>query len=103
QRESGTWLWLGKLQAMAVTCARTCGGKTPRCPTAWRVSQRTGRHPASAPGAHGAISGAHDRGNLLIALLGMVMGRQNDPGSHRQGLGRRVRSDEVLKVFGFFS
>jgi len=38
--------------------------------------------PASAPGAHGAISGAHGYSNLLIILLGMGIRSENDPGSH---------------------
>src|SRR5438128_9130392 len=59
--------------------------------------------PATAPGAHGAIRGAHARGNLLIALLGMGIGAQNDPGAYCQRLWRGVRSDEVLKALGFFS
>jgi hypothetical protein len=40
---------------------------------------------------------------LLIALLGMGMRSQNDPGTHGQRLRRRVGSDEMLKVLGFFS
>jgi hypothetical protein len=62
-----------------------------------------GFDPASTPSADGAISGAHDRGNLLIALLGMLMGRQNDPGTHGKRLWCGVRSDEVLKALGFFN
>lgn len=59
--------------------------------------------PAPAPRADRAVSGTHDRGNLLIALLGMDMGRQNDPGTHGQCLLRRVGTDKVLKVLDFFS
>ena len=59
--------------------------------------------PAATPRAHRAVSGAHDRGNLLIALLGMLMGGENDPGTHGQRLRRRVSSDELLKVLNFFS
>ena len=59
--------------------------------------------PASAPGADRAVSGAHDRGNLLIALLGMGVRCQNDPGAHGQRLRGRVRSDELLKALGLFS
>src|SRR5947209_20524275 len=59
--------------------------------------------PASAPGAHRAVSRPHGGGNLLIALLGMLVGIQNDAGPHGQRLRRRVSSDEVLKVPGFFS
>src|SRR5438105_2801877 len=62
-----------------------------------------GGDPASAPGAHGTVSGAHTRGNLLIALLGMGMGGQYDAGSHGQRLRCGVGSDELLKVLGFFS
>src|SRR5437667_11293406 len=62
-----------------------------------------GFDPASAPSAHSAISGAHHRCDLLIALLGMLMGSQNDPGTHGQRLRRRVRTDEVLKALDFFS
>src|SRR5712691_4308301 len=69
QRESGTWHCLGKLQAMAVTWARTAGGKTPWRPTARRVGERSGRHPASAPLAHGAIGGSNRLGDLLVVLL----------------------------------
>jgi hypothetical protein len=59
--------------------------------------------PASAPGAHGAISGANGYSNLLIILLGMFMGSENDPGSHGQRLGRRVRTNKMLKMVDFFS
>jgi hypothetical protein len=31
------------------------------------------------------------------------MGRENNPSPHDQRLRRPVRSDELLKVFGFFS
>src|SRR5437764_14329365 len=86
QRESGTWHCLGKLQAMAVTCARTSGGKTPRCPTARRVGQRMGRHPAPTPLAHRAIRGANRLGNLVVVLLRMFMDSQNDPSTKRHDL-----------------
>jgi hypothetical protein len=33
----------------------------------------------------------------------MLMNRQDDSGSHGQCLRRGVRSDEMLKVLGFFS
>jgi hypothetical protein len=59
--------------------------------------------PASTPSADGAISRTHGRGNLLIALLGMLMSCENDPGTYRQRLRRGVRSDQVLKALGFFS
>src|SRR5436309_1487438 len=59
--------------------------------------------PAATPGAHRAIGSAYRRGNLLIALLGMGVGGQNDPGTHRQCLRCAVSSDEVLKALGFFS
>ena len=62
-----------------------------------------GRHPASAPGADRTISRAHGRGNLLIALLGMGVGRQNDAGTYRQRLWCPVSLDQVLKALGFFS
>src|SRR2546430_16175758 len=71
QRESGTWHCLGKLQAMAVTCARTWGGKTPRRPTAGRVSERSSCHPAPTPLAHRAIRGARGQGDLLVVLLSL--------------------------------
>ena len=45
-----------------------------------------GLDPASAPRTNGALGGAHNRGNLLIALLGMLMGTQNDPSTHRKRL-----------------
>src|SRR5438105_9902832 len=59
--------------------------------------------PAATPRAHRAIRRAYRRGNLLIALLRMGVGAQNDPGTHRQRLRGAVSSDEVLKVPGFFS
>jgi len=62
-----------------------------------------GFDPASAPCADRTVSRTHDRGNLLIILLGMGIRRQNDPGTHRQRLRRGVGSDEVLKTLGFFS
>lgn len=58
---------------------------------------------ASAPSTDGAVSDAYGRGNLLIALLGMGIRRQNNPSTYGQRLRRRVRSDELLKVFSFFS
>ena len=62
-----------------------------------------GLDPASTPGAHRTITGANGRGNLLIALLRMGIRSQNDSSTHGEGLRRRVCSNEVLKVFGFFS
>ncbi len=62
-----------------------------------------GLDPASAPSADGAISRAHGRGNLLIALFGMLMGPQNDLDTYRQRLRCAVSSDKVLKALGFFS
>ena len=62
-----------------------------------------GLDPAAAPGTNGAVSGANCQGNLLIALLGMGMGCQNNPSTYGQRLRRRVGSDELLKVFSFFS
>jgi hypothetical protein len=59
--------------------------------------------PASAPSAHRAVSRTHGGCNLLIALQGMLVGSQNDAGTYGQRLRRRVGSDEVLKVPGFFS
>jgi hypothetical protein len=59
--------------------------------------------PAPAPGTDRAISRAHSRGDLLLALLGMGIRSQNDPSTHRQRLRRGVSSDEVLKALGFFS
>jgi len=61
-----------------------------------------GRHPASAPFAHGAIRRANGSSNLLVVLLRMFMGSQNDPRTHRQRLRRRVSTDELLKLLGFF-
>jgi hypothetical protein len=59
--------------------------------------------PAATPRAHRAVRRAHDRGNLLIALLGMLMGCENDPSTHGKRLRRHVSSDELLKALGFFS
>jgi hypothetical protein len=59
--------------------------------------------PAATPSAHGAIRGAYCRGDLLIALLRMGVGGQNNPGTHRQCLRCAVSSDELLKALGIFS
>src|SRR5258708_23165570 len=59
--------------------------------------------PASAPGTNRAICGANRQGNLLIALLGMGMGGQNNSSPHGERLWRRVGSDELLKVLSVFS
>src|SRR6266566_7354616 len=77
QRETGVPVACGKLQAVAVTWARTSGGKTPRRPTTGRVGQRVSAHPAFAPLAHLPITGAHLRRNLLVAALGMLTRVQN--------------------------
>src|SRR5690242_21594449 len=75
----------------------------PRRSTTGRVSQTMGRHPAAAPFADGAIRGADGSGNLLVVLLRMFMGSQNDPGTHRRGLRCGMGTDELLKLLGFFS
>src|SRR5918912_944573 len=62
-----------------------------------------GFDPAATPRAHRAIRGAQRRGNLLIALLGVGMGCQNDPGTHGLRLRCTVRTDKLLKLLGFFS
>jgi hypothetical protein len=62
-----------------------------------------GRHPASAPLAHGAIRDAKGQGDLFVVLFRVFIGSQNNPGMHGQCLWRRVGSDELLKVFSFFS
>src|ERR671938_272874 len=64
QRARGVPIWRGKLQAVAVTWARTSGGKTPRRSRAGRVSQRVSDQPALAPFAHHAITGLTSLGNL---------------------------------------
>src|SRR5260370_18440720 len=82
QRDKGVPVARGKLQAVAVTWARTSGGKTPRRPTAGRVGQRVGGHPAFAPLAHLPITGAHLRRNLLVAALRMLRRVLNYPPTH---------------------
>jgi hypothetical protein len=59
--------------------------------------------PTAAPRAYRAIRGTDGRSNLWIALLRMGMSPQNDPGAQGLGLGRAVRTDELLKVLDFFS
>ena len=59
--------------------------------------------PAAAPSADRAVSRAHNRGNLLIALIGVFMSGENDLRAHGLCLRRRVGADEVLKMLGFFS
>jgi hypothetical protein len=52
QRVSGTPWVRGKLQAVAVTCARTSGGKTPWRPRSGSVSQAAGGDPSRSPLAY---------------------------------------------------
>jgi hypothetical protein len=60
-----------------------------------------GGHPAFAPLAHLPITGADVRGDLLVAALRMFKRLQNDPCTHRLGLGRVVSTDELVKLFDF--
>ena len=60
-----------------------------------------GLDPSPTPLAHGAIGGANGRSDLLVALFGMRVGRENDPSTHHQRLGRAVRSNELFKLLGF--
>src|SRR6266511_3841484 len=66
QRESGTAWVRGRLQAVAVTWARTSGGKTPRCAWPRSIVERLGFGPATAPFAHEPIGGPDVPTNLLI-------------------------------------
>ena len=62
-----------------------------------------GCRPTSTPFADAAIRGANDRGNLLVVLLRMFMGSQDNPGTYGQRLRCSMCSDELLKLLGFFS
>src|SRR6266516_1327132 len=62
-----------------------------------------GRHPAPTPLPHSAISGASRLSDLLVTLLRMLVGGQNDPNSHDEGLGRAGSSQKMFKLLGFRS
>src|SRR5438128_10884512 len=93
QRDKGVPVARGKLQAVAVTWARTSGGKTPRRATAGRVGQRVGGHPAFAALANLPMTGRPLRRSLLGAALRMVTGLKNDARTHGRGVGRVGRRD----------
>src|SRR5215469_1142848 len=95
QRVSGTPWVRGKLQAVAVTCARISGGKTPRRPRASSVSQASGGDPSRSPLAYLSVAAAHLLGNLLIAPLWMGMGQKHDPDAYHQGLSCPMGSGEL--------
>src|SRR5437868_12447943 len=92
-RAKGTEHWQGKLHAAAVTCARTSGGKTPRCPRSGCVGERSAGDPAGPPLAHLSITGTHFLRDLLIAPLWMVMGIQDYMHTDHLGLPCGMRSD----------
>jgi len=91
----------GKLQAVAVTWARTPGEKRLGAPergasaSVWVVTQRL-RHLRTCRSTL-----AHLRHDLLIAALRMLIRLQNDPRTHGLGLRRCVSADELVKLFDF--
>jgi hypothetical protein len=88
----------GKLQAAAVTWARTSGGKTPRGTRPRRIFERLGFDPAAAPLTDDPIGGADLASNLLITPVGMVMGGQDNPSAQTGGLCARMSTDELPEL-----
>ena len=82
QRLSFSPFSLGKLQARAVACACTSGGKTLGSTRTRQVFQTPGFHPAPPPETYSPIGAAHLASNLLVAPFRVLMGCQNDLGTH---------------------
>src|SRR6266571_9528185 len=62
-----------------------------------------GLDPSPSPFAHRAIRGANGLGDLLVTLVRMLIGYQNDPNSPDERLGCAGSSNEVFKLLGFRS
>jgi hypothetical protein len=92
---------LGTLQASAVACARTSGGKTPGRTRAWQVVQASRFVPAATPFTYHAVCASYGMSNILIAPFGMFMGIQDNFRPLHFALGRIARVDE-LSQFGYF-
>ena len=60
-----------------------------------------GRHPAPTPLTHRAIGGVTGPSDLLVTLLRMLIGCQNDPRSHDERLGSAGSTNELFKPLGF--
>src|SRR5712692_8375332 len=60
-----------------------------------------GRYPAPTPLTYCAISGPTGRSDLLVTLLRMLIGGQNDPRSHDERLGSAGSTNQLFKPFGF--
>jgi hypothetical protein len=60
-----------------------------------------GRYPAPTPLTHCAIGSATGQSDLLVTLLRMLIGGQNDPRSHDERLGGAESTNELFKPFGF--
>jgi hypothetical protein len=93
--------FLGTLQANAVACARTSGGKTPGCTRAWQVCQVLGFTPATTPFAYHAVTATGSTSNILVAPFGMFMDIQDDFGTLRFALRGVARVDELAQI-GYF-
>ena len=78
QRESGLPESRGRVQANAVTCARTAEGQKARTPGPWRVLQGRTRPAPPPPFADRPIRAAHGSGNGGVAPLRVLVGQEQN-------------------------
>ena len=98
QRESGLPESRGRVQASAVTCARTAEGEKAWSPGPRRVLQRRPRPAASPPLAHRPIGAAHGPGNGRVAPVRVLIGQEQDLGPHHFGIGGGATTGETLEL-----
>ena len=98
QRASDSPCWQGRLHASAVACARSVGGKTPRCARAWGIRERVCFDPAATPFAHHPITGAQRVGNVVIRPVRLFKSGQNNPRTEHLGLWGRMCAYDLAQV-----
>jgi hypothetical protein len=73
-RAKGTPSSRGRLQASAVVCARTSGGKTPGSPWPWQVLDASLLRPAPSPFPNNPARTSSLLSNLKIAPFWVIVG-----------------------------
>jgi len=93
---------LGLLQANAVACALTSGGKTPGRSRSGQIFQALGFCPALSPFIHGSLAASDFLADLLVAPFWMFVGQQNDLGSRYNSMWRCPCLAQLTQFVYFF-
>lgn len=98
QRESGLPESRGRVQASAVTCARTAEGEKAWSPGPRRVLQGRPGPAAPPPLAHRPIGAAHGPGNGCVAPVRVLIGQEQDLRPHHFRIGGGATTGEALEL-----